>query len=196
MTVTSLMLKRIANLPPETIPEMLLVLAEQQETEEKRKESQRERTRRHRDRNVTVTSPSRYTEPVIENAPAREPACVEDISSTQEISEKKHTTAQQRKMLRGTRIPEDFEGDIPWAVSQGLSEAKARQVTVEFKDYWRGVPGKAGVKLDWMATWRNRIRAIIERIGIAPATGPPNVVKFWTMEEIEAEVAAKYANGR
>lgn len=28
----------------------------------------------------------------------------------------------------------------------------------EFADYWRGVPGSKGRKLDWAATWRNRVR--------------------------------------
>jgi hypothetical protein len=28
----------------------------------------------------------------------------------------------------------------------------------EFRDYWISVPGSKGVKLDWLATWRNWIR--------------------------------------
>ena len=28
----------------------------------------------------------------------------------------------------------------------------------EFVDYWRGVAGSKGVKLDWVATWRNGMR--------------------------------------
>jgi hypothetical protein len=28
----------------------------------------------------------------------------------------------------------------------------------EFGDYWRAVPGNKGLKLDWTATWRNRVR--------------------------------------
>jgi hypothetical protein len=28
----------------------------------------------------------------------------------------------------------------------------------EFLDYWRGIPGKYGVKLDWAAVWRNNAR--------------------------------------
>ena len=33
-----------------------------------------------------------------------------------------------------------------------------RAVTEAFVDYWRGVPGTKGVKLDWPATWRNWLR--------------------------------------
>ena len=36
-------------------------------------------------------------------------------------------------------------------------------ITAEFVDYWRGVPGAKGVKLDWVATWRNQIRRVAER---------------------------------
>lgn len=28
----------------------------------------------------------------------------------------------------------------------------------EFRDYWIAVPGQRGLKLDWYATWRNRVR--------------------------------------
>lgn len=33
-----------------------------------------------------------------------------------------------------------------------------KRVADEFKDYWVSVPGSKGVKLDWMATWRNWVR--------------------------------------
>jgi hypothetical protein len=32
----------------------------------------------------------------------------------------------------------------------------------EFVDYWCAVPGQAGVKRDWPATWRNRVRKLLE----------------------------------
>lgn len=31
-------------------------------------------------------------------------------------------------------------------------------VTDRFVDYWRGISGSKGVKLDWTATWRNWLR--------------------------------------
>jgi hypothetical protein len=164
------MLKRLAGMPPDMIPEMLLVLAEQQDVEEKRKEAQRERTRRHRDRNVTVTSPSRYTAPVIENAAACEPARVEDISSRLDISESEEKIIPpQAKSKRGTRIPDGFVPDIDAAVADGLNRSKAEFEAKRFRDYYIAAPGQKGVKLDWPATWRNWYRTAIERMG----TGPP-----------------------
>lgn len=40
----------------------------------------------------------------------------------------------------------------------GLTRYQADAITAEFVDYWRGVPGAKGAKLDWEATWRNRMR--------------------------------------
>jgi len=39
-----------------------------------------------------------------------------------------------------------------------------------FRDYWQAKPGKDGVKLDWLATWRNWVRG--ERVQPAPRAGP------------------------
>jgi hypothetical protein len=35
--------------------------------------------------------------------------------------------------------------------------------TAEFVDYWRAIAGSKGTKLDWVATWRNRMRQVQER---------------------------------
>lgn len=35
--------------------------------------------------------------------------------------------------------------------------------TAAFIDYWRGVAGQRGVKVDWIATWRNWMRRAAER---------------------------------
>ena len=37
------------------------------------------------------------------------------------------------------------------------------ELFAEFGDYWRGVPGAKGCKLDWDATWRNRVREKFKR---------------------------------
>ena len=62
---------------------------------------------------------------------------------------------------RGTRIPEGFAVNDEmrqWANDNGLAHLDLQAITVEFVDYWVGVPGVKGVKLDWLATWRNWIR--------------------------------------
>ena len=35
---------------------------------------------------------------------------------------------------------------------------QAATVAEKFRDYWIGVPGARGTKLDWPATWRNFVR--------------------------------------
>ena len=44
-----------------------------------------------------------------------------------------------------------------WA-RQKAPEVDLVKATEEFVDYWAGVPGSKGVKLDWPGTWRNWIR--------------------------------------
>lgn len=69
---------------------------------------------------------------------------------------------------RGSRIPDDWApspDDHLFARQQGLTDVRIKQLSDEFLDYWRAVPGQRGVKLDWSATFRNRVRAIVERDG-------------------------------
>lgn len=74
---------------------------------------------------------------------------------------------------RGTRIPNDFaitESMAAWCRKEypQLDHWQADAITAEFLDYWRGVPGAKGTKLDWEATWRNRMRT---KLG-DPKAGP------------------------
>ena len=66
---------------------------------------------------------------------------------------------------KGTRIADDWEPDeagIVFATATlGSPQAAWREVE-KFRDYWRSVPGPRGVKLDWLATWRNWIRRSAE----------------------------------
>lgn len=67
--------------------------------------------------------------------------------------------------LKGTRIADDWEPDEAGVVfassTLGSHQAAWREVE-KFRDYWRGVPGPRGVKLDWLATWRNWVRRSAE----------------------------------
>lgn len=66
------------------------------------------------------------------------------------------TRARERP---GTRIPDDFEPTIEmtdWARQHAPTTSRADHE--RFVDYWRGIPGAKGRKLDWPATWRNWMR--------------------------------------
>lgn len=78
---------------------------------------------------------------------------------------------------RGTRVRPDWQplpALVTWCRGQGLTDRQIESERQGFVDYWVGVSGKAGVKLDWPATFRNRIRTGIEKGRIRPestATG-------------------------
>lgn len=70
-------------------------------------------------------------------------------------------TARQK----GTRLPEDWEpseAECAWAHEAGLTLEEIPVVAATFRDYWISVPGKAGVKLKWDATWRNWVRREVQ----------------------------------
>ena len=67
---------------------------------------------------------------------------------------------------KGTRILNDWQ--LPdeyktWAIENGIDEDRIQSIADRFKDYWLGVAGAKGVKLDWLATWRNWIRRDLDR---------------------------------
>lgn len=59
-----------------------------------------------------------------------------------------------------------------------------------FCDYWRGVPGTKGRKLDWVATWRNWMRREHERRA-RPAGGKPAVGRSTTDDRVAQAQALK-----
>lgn len=86
---------------------------------------------------------------------------------------------------RGSRVPEPFDLDAPWntadgggktarwwATRLGVPPDRVDAVRDEFVDYWRGVPGNRGVKLDWLGTWRNRCRDVAARSGNGGRASP------------------------
>lgn len=78
------------------------------------------------------------------------------------------------KSARGTRLPPEWILPMPWgqwAMSEcGFDEHRVREIAVTFADYWHAVAGGKGVKLDWLATWRNWCRK--ERDYSAQGNGP------------------------
>jgi hypothetical protein len=69
--------------------------------------------------------------------------------------------ADANKDKRGTRLSPDAVLTDEWrdaAVKLGYPSEHVDWLFDEFKDYWCAVPGQKGTKLDWLATWRNRVR--------------------------------------
>lgn len=71
-----------------------------------------------------------------------------------------HLVAAASKTKRGTRIPENFTVTpemAAWA-REHTPLVDGRTATDAFRDYWKGKAGRDGLKLDWVATWRNWMR--------------------------------------
>ena len=61
---------------------------------------------------------------------------------------------------RGTRLPLDWiptETDLVF-IKTKRPDLNAEEIADEFRDYWTAVPGAKGLKIDWSATWRNKVR--------------------------------------
>lgn len=66
---------------------------------------------------------------------------------------------------RGTRLPDDWtpSDDLKRWTSEDCPGLNGPVTAAKFRDYWHGVAGAKGVKLDWDATWRNWCRNEYER---------------------------------
>lgn len=70
--------------------------------------------------------------------------------------------ARRTPGAQGVRLPEDFSVTTElreWA-SEHAPHVNLEKTLAEFQDYWKGVPGAKGRKLDWPATFRNRLREL------------------------------------
>lgn len=76
------------------------------------------------------------------------------------------TPEPTKQPQRGTRLPDHFKLDqatIGWTLNQpNPHKINPNNEYEKFCDYWKAKPGKAGIKLDWNATWRNWWRKALE----------------------------------
>ena len=59
-----------------------------------------------------------------------------------------------------------------------LTDEDVRLQADNFRDFWIALPGAKGLKLDWEATGRNRVREVASRAG--PARKIPSDGQWWT----------------
>lgn len=86
----------------------------------------------------------------------------------QMVEKPKKKTTDRGSRLTIDALPDDWKA-FAEAEEPDLDPEKAFE---DFHDYWVGVPGAKGVKLDWFATWRNFLRGMPEwkRKNFAKAT--------------------------
>jgi hypothetical protein len=120
---------------------------------------------------ITVNSVRETPQPATGNPAGSAPGTKREPRATV-----KNSPTGSSTRTRGTRIPADFEITEPmrtWAYGQA-AEVLGREPdrpkldgwltrwTAEFVDYWSGRAGREAVKLDWTATWRNRVRTKLD----------------------------------
>jgi uncharacterized protein YdaU (DUF1376 family) len=86
-------------------------------------------------------------------------------------SQSQNLSSLRSESARGSRLPADWKLPEEWAewCRTSRPDLDPDKVAAKFADYWHGVAGKAAVKRDWLATWRNWVRDERQQFKSAPA---------------------------
>lgn len=110
-----------------------------------------------------------------------------EVSPGKPIQKQKHIQKkQEQEPVRGSRLPQGWIPDpelAQWAKSE-RPDLDHRRELASFRDYWSGVAGSKGVKLDWPATYRNWVRRANGGIQRAAANSAPSKT-FQTMQLLQ-----------
>ncbi len=101
------------------------------------------------------------TDMPVETQPQPQP---HDSSLSSESREGASHCSAPRSRDRGGRLPTDWKPDesvVAWCVDRGLTLAQVDEALAEFHDFWKSAV-KNATKLDWNATFRNRIRKLVD----------------------------------
>lgn len=125
-------------------------------TLERRRAWDRDRKRRLRDaKNVSAISTGNPVESGGMSTGNADIPCLLEV--------KKEGLSVGKEVKKGSRLPRDARArdeDREFAITAGIPPDRVEPEWSEFVDYWIGVAGSRGVKLDWPATWRNRVRQV------------------------------------
>jgi hypothetical protein len=113
-------------------------------------DSSAERVARHREKkksdcNADVTLP-------------KQPSNALDTEADTDTEQKQKKTVEPKQ--RATRLPADWVAPDEYIAfcQTERPDLDPEAMQNKFRDYWVGVPGAKGTKLDWAGTWRNFIR--------------------------------------
>lgn len=79
------------------------------------------------------------------------------VLAVEEPFKKKAKTPRGSRLEPKMALPEAW---ALWAKSEGHPDPQAEWE--QFRDYWISVAGKDGIKTNWEATWRNRVRRVMQ----------------------------------
>lgn len=135
-----------------------------------------ERVKKHR--KIKAETPCNVSETVTETPPDTEQIQnrTDSEAETQQITlvadAPKPATKKGTRLSIDWALPEDWRQwarvTFPQSTDQGVTD-----LAEQFRDYWIGVPGQKGCKLDWQATWRNRCRERLSTAPLRPNAQPP-----------------------
>lgn len=103
-----------------------------------------------------------------------------------EVKEKK----ESKRDARGTRIPPDFsidDDDRKFAASLGIPPDAVEAETPQFIDYWSSVSGAKAVKVNWKATWRNRMRDLKKYMPTGVRSAPVRAMSEFQRGRLETK---------
>ena len=83
-----------------------------------------------------------------------------DVQPTNNPEPRTNNQEPLLKKQRGSRLPQDFVLSKEWSdfCTQQRPDLNLQNTFDSFKDFWVAKAGAGGIKLDWLATWRNWVR--------------------------------------
>lgn len=154
----------------------------------------------HHFRSENGTTQSESLEPTLREpeVSAQYPSSIPVVPRTERTEQKEIERTEQKENPQragarsGCRIPDDFSVTEAARVfaKQFAPDVDVDAAREEFFDYWIGVPGQKGRKLDWDATFRNRLRELQARLNarkngngsyqqnLIPQASPGSVYQF------------------
>lgn len=133
--------------------------------DEQRKAANAERQARWRNaRNAGVTRPVTRDsdgDVTLRNGPTTTTTSTTTSTTTNEITAPRDAAPTTK---RGSRLPDGWAPSAEtqeWSKAQGVTDPTGT-ILDDFRDYWQALPGAKGVKLDWDATFRNRVRQVAQ----------------------------------
>jgi uncharacterized protein YdaU (DUF1376 family) len=105
------------------------------------------------------------------NAPSIAQALHEECPSPSPSPSHSKLPRSKAETQRATRLPADWSMTAEDAefCTTARPDLNVLETAARFRDYWHGVAGTKGKKLDWSATWRNWVRNEKQQARASPA---------------------------
>ena len=79
------------------------------------------------------------------------------LTNNQEPITKNQTKSKGSRLSKDWILSDEYIQEAK-KINASLTDQQIKAIALGFKDYWISLPGAKGVRLDWLATWRNWIR--------------------------------------